>query len=468
MRRLGEWRAAVLGPMSGGRGAMALPPERVRVAIRRSDEQSEVLICLVQIVAIVGFALLYTLSPKAFGMEVMFQPVPVALAAYSLFTGVRLWLALRRRLGAWFLTLSVIVDMAVLMVTIWSFHLQYAAPPGLSLKAPTLMYAFILIALRALRFESRYVLLAGAAAVAGWLVIVAHAVWSAAPGSMSVTRSFAEYASSNRILIGAEIDKIVSLSAVALILAAAVTRARRVLLDATVERQAGAELARFFDPAVASRIRDSAMAIRPGQGVAREASILTTDLRGFTRFAAAASPDATIAILAEYQALLVPLIQRNGGSIDKYLGDGILASFGAVEPSDRHAADALRAADAVREAAAGWADRRRSAGEEPIAVGCAVAAGPVVLGAIGDVSRLEYTVIGEPVNLAAKLEKHTKREMVTALTTAETLRVAREQGYAGTWTILPQRAVDGVGERLDLATPASPTAGQSSGPYSSA
>ena len=73
--------------------------------------------------------------------------MPVTLAVYCVFTCGRLWLAMRRRLRPWFLALSVVVDIAMLMLTIWSFHLQYQAPPALSLKAPTLMYAFILIAL---------------------------------------------------------------------------------------------------------------------------------------------------------------------------------------------------------------------------------------------------------------------------------------------------------------------------------
>ena len=81
------------------------------------------------------------------------------------------------RLPAWLLALSIIIDMALLFGLIWSFHLQYAQPPSFYLKAPTLLYVFIFIALRALRFEAKYVVFAGLAAALGWLAMVLYVVF---------------------------------------------------------------------------------------------------------------------------------------------------------------------------------------------------------------------------------------------------------------------------------------------------
>jgi adenylate cyclase len=141
----------VLG-FAGGDGKPL--PERVRRAIRHQEETSEILVGLLQVVAIVFFAILYSSTPKAFPPDVPFEPVPWTLSIYAVFTLLRLWLAIRRQLPPWFLRVSVVVDIGVLMVTIWSFHLQYQAPPALYLKAPTFMYVFILITLRALRFDA--------------------------------------------------------------------------------------------------------------------------------------------------------------------------------------------------------------------------------------------------------------------------------------------------------------------------
>ena len=137
-------------------------------------------------------------------------------------------------------------------------------------------------------------------------------------------------------------------------------------------------------------------------------------------------------LLQDYQGRVCPLIVSNGGSIDKFLGDGILASFGAVAASTTAAADALRAADAVLAAADRWADERRAAGLSPLSVGLAVASGRVVFGAVGDGERLELTVIGDAVNFAAKLEKHNKDEKTRASGRCPDLPVGRAAGLCRT------------------------------------
>jgi adenylate cyclase len=424
-------------------------PERVRRAIVSQEEASEILVGVLQVVAIVFFAVLYSLTPKAFPPDVPFEPVPWTLSVYASFTLLRLWLAVRRRLRPWFLRLSVVVDIGVLMITIWSFHLQYQAPPALYLKAPTFMYVFILIALRALRFDAVYVLLAGGAAIVGWLVLVGYAFEH---GDPTITHSFVDYATSYHILLGAEIDKLIPVVMVTLILAVILRRARRMLVNAVAEHQAATELARFLDPDVASHVRASEVGIAPGEGVMREAAVLFTDLRGFTALSRTLDPRATIQLVWEYEALIVPIVQSHGGSIDKYLGDGIMASFGATRPSPTYAADALAAVHAIVAATARWSSERKAAGEPPIQINAAVATGAVLFGVVGHESRLEYTVMGDPVNLAAKLEKHVKREQARAVATAEAMQLAREQGWVPSTPceLRTARSVEGWGVAIDL------------------
>ena len=426
-------------------------PERVRAAIRAQQDRSEILIGWIQLSVVVLFGAFYALSPKTFDERVGFEPVPWALAFYLSFTVLRLVLAHRTRLPGWFLALSTVVDIALLITLIWSFHIQYLQPPSFVLKAPTFVYLFIFIALRALRFEARYVLLAGAAAALGWLWLV-HLAISAEALDAGITRDYVLYLTSNRILIGAEVDKILSLSAFTLVLAVAITRARSLLVRSVAEGTAARDLSRFFAPEIAKQITASERRIAAGHGEPREAAILNLDLRGFTRLAQTVTPDEAIALLAEYQGRMVPLIQANGGSIDKFLGDGILATFGAAVPSASHAADALRAVDAVMADVDAWNAARTAAGTAPLRVGAAVATGRIIFGAVGDETRLEYTVIGEAVNLSAKLEKATKDEGVRALATAETYALARAQGYAppAAREMRPGRAVDGVAGPVDL------------------
>ena len=128
------------------------------------------------------------------------------------------------------------------------------------LKAPTVMYVFILITLRALRFETRWVLLAGGVAMIGWTALVAAALLQ---GSAGVTRSFLAYVTSPEILIGAEFDKLVSVAMVTALLALVVARGRALLVEATREGVAAAELSRFFVPEIADRIRAKRSEAKP-------------------------------------------------------------------------------------------------------------------------------------------------------------------------------------------------------------
>ena len=375
----------------------------------------------------------------------------LALLFYLLFTLLRMRLAYRYRLAGWFLDLSVILDIVLLMVLIWSFHLQYGQPASFSLKAPTLLYVFIFIALRALRFEPRYVVMCGITAAAGWTLLVLYTVTISYPDTM-ITRDYVTYLTSNSVLLGAEFDKIITILVVTGIIAVALMRARRLLERAVGEAAAASDLSRFFSPEIASQIVQSEQLIRAGEGQARNAAILTVDIRDFTGLSNGMPASALITLLADYESRIVPVIERHGGTVDKFLGDGILASFGAALPSETYAADALRAADAVIGAAANWNAARAAAGEIPVRIGVAVASGRVIFGAVGADSRLEFTCIGEPVNRSAKLEKHNRAAGSLAMTDAATYALACDQGY--TPAIAPERlaeaSVAGLGGPADL------------------
>ena len=432
------------------RRAKPVLPERVARDIERQQAAGEMIVGWTQASAIVFFAVVYAISPKAFPAGTPFEPVPWTLGIYTLFTAVRLLLAYRGQLSRGVVALSVVVDIAVLMITIWSFHLQYRAPPALYLKAPTLMYVFILIALRTLRFEPGYVLLAGGCAALGWLGLYLYAAWG--PDGAAFTHSYVEYVTSYKILRGAEIDKILSIFVVTLILALSLARARELLARSVAEERAASDLSRFFAPEVAEQIRHAEGDAGSIRCNGCRAAILMTDLRGFTALSRGLSAQELIALLGKYQSRLVPVIQRHGGSIDKYLGDGILASFGAVAPSTSYAADLCRAIDELATTAEQWRLEQEGRGLPAPKVGLAGAVGDVVFGTVGHATRLEYTVIGEVVNLVAKLEKHTKSERVRALTTRASYALALEQDYrpAQPAEIRTGRQVEGVTDPVDL------------------
>ncbi|MSP68396.1 MAG: adenylate/guanylate cyclase domain-containing protein [Alphaproteobacteria bacterium] len=231
-------------------------------------------------------------------------------------------------------------------------------------------------------------------------------------------------------------------------------RARRLLVRAAIEGRARMDLSRFFAPAVAERITTAVDRIRPGEAAFRDAAIMFVDIRGFTTLAHSSAANAVIAVITDYQSRMVPVIQGCGGSIDKFLGDGILATFGAAMAAEAPVADAFRAAEGLLAAADAWSADRVARGDVALRIGVGLAAGRVLFGAVGDENQLEYTVIGDPVNLAAKLEKHTKAEGCRVLAPADALTLARQQGYAPTCRIaaLGARGVGGVAEPIDLVS----------------
>jgi adenylate cyclase len=425
-------------------------PRRVEALIRTREEESERLIGWVQLAMAATFAALYLISPRPLdaGMS-MLAPVPLALAGYVAFTAARLWLAHHRFLPGWLLVLSMLVDTMLLLGLIWTFHVQYQQPAAFSLKVPTFVYIFAFIALRALRFDHRYVLSAGLFAAAGWALLVVLAIQASdGPG---ITRNFVTYITSNSILLGAEFDKIFTILMVTILLAIAVQRARSMLVTAVREEAAGREIRRFLSKGLPEVITGSEALIEAGHAVERDAAILMLDIRGFTRVSMTIPPKDVVQMLTSLHVRIIPIVRAHGGVVDKFLGDGVMATFGAVMPSKTAAAEALRALDAIMEEAVSWQQMLPSLGvSAPLEVNGAVAAGPIVFATLGGGDRLEYTVIGDAVNLAAKLEKHNKTARTRALTSAATYELAVAQGYAARRERRPGSSVAGVSAPLDL------------------
>lgn len=427
-------------------------PARVEQAIIDQQNVSERLIGWIQLGVVLTFGTLYAISPKTFHPDAVFAPVPYVLSLYFLFTVFRLVLSYRMRLTGWMIGLSIVADILLLFGTIFSFHLQYMQPPSFYLKAPTVLYIFIFIALRALRFEARYILLSGLAAVVGWGVMVGYVVYADDMQTM-VTRDYVHYLTSNSVLIGAEFDKMVSISLVSLILGLAVVRARSLLVQAVAQSQAAQSLSRFFSKDLANQIKSSECDAAIGDVVSRQASILNVDIRGFTPLTKRSTPQEQIALITQYHAHIVPVISHFNGHVDKFTGDGIMAYFGVLAESDSHGADALRAMEDIIKASDRWNEERAADGLEPVVIHASCASGPIVFGVIGEEHRLEYTVIGDAANVSAKMEKQTKIEGVRAIATRETLEYGERQGYSTAqerWELRPNRAVAGVEQPMDI------------------
>ena len=394
-------------------------PERVRENIAVQQIEGEKLISWVQLLLVLVFGTFYSLAPST-APEAGFQPVPWALSAYLLFTLVRLITSHRGRLPNWLLMVSVVMDMSLLMALIWSFHIQYMQPASFYLKAPTMIYVFIFIALRALRFEPRFILLAGAAAAVGWLGLVLYVVLSV-DGDPMITRNYVTYLTSNAILIGAEVDKILAIGLVTGVLAVAVLRAQRTMNHAVLDSMAADDLSKFVSREVADRITASDQAVQPGDGESKVATVMFTDMEGFSTISEKLTPQELAGMMNEYFSVLGAIVHEHGGVISQIIGDALIVTYNDASPNNDHAASAMRTAIAIQKT-----DIRSTFAKGAILkTRCGINTGDIVVVAIGTKERLSFTVHGDEVNIAARLEPLNKEYGTYILAGENTVKACR-------------------------------------------
>jgi class 3 adenylate cyclase len=187
----------------------------------------------------------------------------------------------------------------------------------------------------------------------------------------------------------------------------------------------------IFGRMVSNEVRE---AVLTGQvalgGELREVTVLFTDIRGFTSMAEKIAPDAVIAVLNDYFEVIARATKRHGGLINRFGGDSALIIFGApiARPQRESVGQAVLAAIEIRTGVAELNAQRIAAGEEPIRFGIGINSGEVVAGNLGSEDRFEYTVIGDVVNVAARLQGLTRElEKTPVLITSESLAGAVDE-----------------------------------------
>ena len=162
---------------------------------------------------------------------------------------------------------------------------------------------------------------------------------------------------------------------------------------------------RFATTEVAQDLLESGFALG-GRRV--EATVMFSDIRGFTALVERQSPEETIELLNTYYLLMFDAISTHGGVVNQMIGDGLMAIFGAPQSVTEPALSAVRAGLDMLEMIAMFNRERQAENKAPLAIGVGIASGEVVAGYTGTEQRATYTCIGDTVNLAARLEAHTK------------------------------------------------------------
>ena len=193
--------------------------------------------------------------------------------------------------------------------------------------------------------------------------------------------------------------------------------------DISSEKRMKSTMSRYMDPGVAAQLLAGGEEILGGKTVT--ATVLFCDIRGFTTLTEELGPHATVSLLNEYFSIMVEVITKQGGMLDKFIGDAIMAAFGLPVAHDDDEDRAVRAAIGMVNALALWNAERTAAGKAAVNIGIGLNTDSVVSGNIGSPRRMDYTIIGDGVNLASRLEGACKEYAARILISENTYKRLR-------------------------------------------
>jgi adenylate cyclase len=187
--------------------------------------------------------------------------------------------------------------------------------------------------------------------------------------------------------------------------------------------RARSNLSRYFSPNMVEVLAGADEALRTVRS--HDAGILFADIIGFSQFIATERPEEAFAVVREFHARMARIVFRFQGTLDKYIGDGLMASFGTPQPGRFDATHTLRCARDMAQETADWNAERAALGKPRVRIAIGAHYGPVLLGDIGDERRLEFAVLGETVNIASRLEGMTRQLRVPVVVSDALVQTAR-------------------------------------------
>jgi adenylate cyclase len=293
-------------------------------------------------------------------------------------------------------------------------------PVTLAVKEGALLFFVAFLVHSAFSYSPRFILWTGLCITLGWGAVVGVA--AAEPGTFFALpagdNTWMRYGDPAYLPVIKVVYDYVILAFLTGGLAVAVWRSKRLVLAAATSERARANLARHFSPRVVDQLSARE---RPFGDVRRQpAAILFADIRGFTTRCEAMPPEDAIAFLRDFHGRMEDVIFRHGGTLDKILGDGLLAVFGMPDRGSGDAGDGLACAFAMIEAVKLWNEERAARGEFEVQMGVGLHYGYVMLGDLGSERSMTFTVVGDTVNVASRLQALSK-DLGTGLVASEAL-----------------------------------------------
>ncbi len=315
----------------------------------------------------------------------------------------------------------------LLLALVFSFELPPSdseLPPAIAIDTARFLYFFLFLMQAAFSFRPALVIWSGICIFGArtgmwlWFISQPETYTNLDLEEQTVEAWITAGSDLNFLFLGFAAQELLIVLILTAGLAVVVGRSRKLVQNRLVAERTRASLARYFSPNVADTLSrfDQPFATAREQEVA----VLFADIMGFTKLCENSRPKEVVDLLRGYHDRLGKAVFDNNGTLDKYIGDGLMATFGTPEPSANDAENALICAFEMLSALDQWNTERQAAGLARVNVGIGLHWGPVVAGDIGNDRRLEYSVIGDTVNIASRLE-HLTRDLKTSLVVSDLL-----------------------------------------------
>jgi adenylate cyclase len=336
-------------------------------------------------------------------------------------------------------------------------------PAAMSYEFGNFVYFFIILAGATLAYSWRTIIAVGNWTLALWLT-TAVLIWlfgsqmpdltEAAQTAFAGDPALAQRFDPNRIDFDIRIQEVVVFMLVAFTLALTVRRYNALLLSSVTLERERANLSRYFSPNVVEELSNNDDPLK--QIRMQDVAVLFVDIVGFTKLVSDEDPQKVIDLLRGFHQRMETQVFAHSGTLDKYLGDGLMATFGTPVAGPKDAINALCCARSMMDSVDNWNAERALAGEPEIRASFGVHYGPVVLGDIGQ-NRLEFAVVGNTVNVASRLEKLTRevgaRIAVSAPARDQALReTAPGDPVLAAYANAGQRSIRGLSAPIDIWT----------------
>lgn len=386
------------------------------------------------------------------------------LAVLAVSGWVQLWLRRPDRERRWMHWAFPLIDMTILVagIVLPNPFDPYPLPPPMQLGFDTILYVVLFLVLSGLGQSARIVFFSTVAAIVAWTLGTLFILWQ--PGvhlgysfdnltTMDTAERIRYLLDPWSVRLGEFTPRLVLLAMIGLLMTVSVIRSRHLAVRQVEAERARRNLSRHFSPHIAEQIAQ--MDDTLGQVKQLDAVVMFADLVGFTRLSDHQPPAETVAMLRDVHGCLSRAVADSRGTLDKYLGDGIMASFGTPEPGPHDASAALQAARTMLRGIEALNIRREQHGQPPLQLAIGLHYGPLTLGNIGDESRVEYALIGETVNIAHRLEQMT-RDLKAHICLSQgfmdklTAETRNDPGILRDMVMLKAQAIRGLRDRMAI------------------